>query len=144
MMWNNVGKTTAKYYCCNKRAKDCKCNFVLNFPIINRIVDTLRPIFVGTHSRGCCIKMNVDPDLYDWDGKATVEATEENQDCSILLGKVETLLMLLLTCVTYELITRLDEPKRGFANILNKIWVAYSPMAFESSKDFIVDCKFLM
>jgi hypothetical protein len=31
--------------------------------------------------------------------------------------KVETLLMLLLTCVTYELITRLDEPKRGFANI---------------------------
>ncbi len=31
--------------------------------------------------------------------------------------KVETLLMLLLTYVTYELITRLDEPKRGFANI---------------------------
>ncbi len=31
--------------------------------------------------------------------------------------KVETLLMLLLTCVTYELITRLDEPERGFANI---------------------------
>jgi hypothetical protein len=31
--------------------------------------------------------------------------------------EVETLLMLLLTCVTYECTTRLDEPKRGFANI---------------------------
>jgi hypothetical protein len=33
------------------------------------------------------------------------------------LRKVETLLMLLLTCVIHELITRLDEPERGFANI---------------------------
>ena len=57
---------------------------------------------------------------------------------------LETLLMLLLTCVTYELITRLDEPERGFANIKRNMGSIYSPMAFESSKDFIVDCQFLM
>jgi hypothetical protein len=52
--------------------------------------------------------------------------------------------MFLLTCVTYELITRLDEPERVFANIKRKMGSIYSPMAFESSKDFIVDCQFLM
>ncbi len=58
--------------------------------------------------------------------------------------KVETLLMLVLTCVTYELITRLNEPKRRFANIKRYMGSIYSPMAFESSKNFIVDCQFLM
>jgi hypothetical protein len=35
-------------------------------------------------------------------------------------------------------------PKEGL-QILKEIWVSiYSPMTFESSKDFIVDCQFLM
>jgi hypothetical protein len=75
-MW----KKTAKYYCRNKHAKDCKCSFAINFAIKNGIADTLQLVLEGKHSYGCCIKMDIDPDTYDWDGKAKLEAGNENEN----------------------------------------------------------------
>jgi hypothetical protein len=49
---------------------------------------------------------------------------------------------LLITCYNYELENRLIKPEIRFPNVKNMGRI-YSPMAFESSKDFKVGCQFL-
>ena len=59
----NIGKTYVKYYCKNKRS--CKCNAALDIKLVSGVADTSDPIRIGTHSRGCCIKMGVDTESYE-------------------------------------------------------------------------------
>jgi hypothetical protein len=51
MTRHNVGKKTAKYYCRNKRTKDCKCSFAIKFAIKNGIADTSQPVSVNNSSK---------------------------------------------------------------------------------------------
>ena len=62
---HNIGKTYVKYYCKNKRG--CKCNAALDIKLVSGVADTSDRI--GIHSRGCCVKMGVDTESYEWEGK---------------------------------------------------------------------------
>ena len=64
---HNIGKTYVKYYCKNKRG--CKCNAALDIKLVSGVADTSDPIRIGIHSRGCCVKMGVDTESYEWEGK---------------------------------------------------------------------------
>ena len=70
---HEIGKQRTKYYCKNNRHKDCKCNATLDFHLVDGIADTNNPIRIGRHSRGCCFKMGVNTELYEWEGKEDFE-----------------------------------------------------------------------
>ena len=41
--------------------------------MVDEIADTNNPIRIGRHSRGCCFKMGVNTDSYEWEGKEDFE-----------------------------------------------------------------------
>ena len=47
----------------------CKCNAALDIKLVSGVADTSNPIRIGMHSRGCCVKMGVDTESYEWEGK---------------------------------------------------------------------------
>ena len=51
----------------NKRG--CKCNAALDIKLVSGVADTSDPIRIGMHSRGCCVKMGLDTESYEWEGK---------------------------------------------------------------------------
>ena len=60
-------KRLVKYYCMNKHG--CKCNAALDIKLVSGVADTSDPIRIGMHSRGCCVKMGLDTESYEWEGK---------------------------------------------------------------------------
>ena len=43
------------------------------------IIDQSKKIIVGRHSRTCCVQNNVDPKLYEWDGKPPAEEQDDSE-----------------------------------------------------------------
>ena len=82
---HNIGKKYVKYYCMNKRGK--KCNAALDIKLVSGVLDTSDPIRIGMHSRGCCVKMGVDTESYEWEGK---EAWSQEEICGPVTMSVES------------------------------------------------------
>ena len=61
-------KRLVKYYCMNKHG--CKCNAALDIKLVSGVADTSDPIRIGMHSQGCCVKMGLDTESYEWEGEA--------------------------------------------------------------------------